>query len=274
MGRFRNTTSRSKVRSRIRFIRNQSNNPVAKKFNSDLDKFGTPDRGLQHRLHHLSSDRALSLLDQEQSDERAARARAVRRNSGELADEMGITGGEKVKVTSARELYIAKAMVTRRIKPMMIDGKKTYQIGIPIHWGYRGIAEDEGKNCARRSQISFRRRRSIPTPTRRSSRIPGEDRKGIDEAAWLTDRISDSRKSRPIPDRFPAADTSRDDEVCKYIDVTTCIGCKACEVACRRMERSSVPRDDLRQHLPDDAATEWNYYNLIKFDEQSSATAT
>ena len=27
---------------------------------------------------------------------------------------------------------------------MMIDGKKTYQIGIPIHWGYRGIAEDEG----------------------------------------------------------------------------------------------------------------------------------
>ena len=36
-------------------------------------------------------------------------------------------------------------MVTRRIKPMMIDGKKTYQIGIPIHWGYRGIAEDEGK---------------------------------------------------------------------------------------------------------------------------------
>jgi len=39
-------------------------------------------------------------------------------------------------------VYIAKAMVTKRIKPMMIDGKKTYQIGIPIHWGYRGIAED------------------------------------------------------------------------------------------------------------------------------------
>ena len=30
----------------------------------------------------------------------------------ELADEMGITGGEKVKVTSARGHYIAKAMVT------------------------------------------------------------------------------------------------------------------------------------------------------------------
>jgi formate dehydrogenase major subunit len=48
-------------------------------------------------------------------------------------------------VTSARGQYLAKAMVTRRIKPMMVDGKKTYQIGIPIHWGYRGIAEDAGR---------------------------------------------------------------------------------------------------------------------------------
>jgi len=65
----------------------------------------------------------------------------------QLADEMGLSGGEKVKVTSARGHYIARAFVTRRIKPMMIDGKKTYQIGIPIHWGYRGIAEDEGRTA-------------------------------------------------------------------------------------------------------------------------------
>ncbi len=63
----------------------------------------------------------------------------------EMADEMGIRGGERVKVSSARGEYVAKAMVTKRIKSMMIDGKKTYQIGIPFHWGYRGIAEDEGK---------------------------------------------------------------------------------------------------------------------------------
>jgi formate dehydrogenase major subunit len=63
----------------------------------------------------------------------------------ELADDLGLHGGELIKVSSARGHYIAKAMVTRRIKPMQIDGKKTYQIGIPIHWGYRGIAEDAGK---------------------------------------------------------------------------------------------------------------------------------
>src|SRR5207302_1296015 len=65
----------------------------------------------------------------------------------ELANDMGLRGGEVVKVSSARGEYIAKAMVTKRIKPMTIDGKRVYQIGLPIHWGYRGIAEDEGKTA-------------------------------------------------------------------------------------------------------------------------------
>ena len=34
------------------------------------------------------------------------------------------------------------------------------------------------------------------------------------------------------PGTVPGRGTQRAAEVCKYIDVTTCIGCKACEVAC------------------------------------------
>ena len=30
-------------------------------------------------------------------------------------------------------------MVTHRLKPFMIDGKKVHQIGVPWHWGYNGI---------------------------------------------------------------------------------------------------------------------------------------
>ena len=63
----------------------------------------------------------------------------------ELAADLGIKGGDKVKVSSVRASYEAKAMVTHRIKPMTIDGKKVYQIGIPIHYGYRGIQEDAGR---------------------------------------------------------------------------------------------------------------------------------
>ena len=50
-------------------------------------------------------------------------------------------------MTSARSFYVAKAYVTKRIKPMMIDGKKVYQIGLPIHQGYRGIQEDAGRDA-------------------------------------------------------------------------------------------------------------------------------
>ena len=42
---------------------------------------------------------------------------------------------------------VQEAFVTRRIKPMQIDGKKVYQIGLPIHQGFRGIKEDEGKDA-------------------------------------------------------------------------------------------------------------------------------
>src|SRR5438132_13047765 len=126
---------------------NQSNNPVARKFKSDMDKLGTPAEGfnivcttyrLTEHYHYWTKNNPMNVqLIPEPFVEIPV----------ELAEEMGIKGGEKVKVTSARSYYIAKAFVTRRIKPMTIDGKKVYQIGIPIHQGYRGIQEDEGKNA-------------------------------------------------------------------------------------------------------------------------------
>jgi formate dehydrogenase major subunit len=125
----------------------QSTNPMAKRFKSDLDKLGTPADGynivcttyrLTEHYHYWTKNNPMNVqLMPEPFIEIPA----------EMANDMGLRGGEQIKVTSARGHYIAKAMVTRRIKPMTIDGKKTYQIGIPIHWGYRGIAEDEGKTA-------------------------------------------------------------------------------------------------------------------------------
>src|SRR5260370_31451284 len=125
----------------------QSNNPVAKKFKSDLDKFGTPEQGfnivcttyrLTEHYHYWTKNNPMNVqLVPEPFVEVPAK----------LADKMGITGGEKVKVTIARGQEVSKAMVTKRIKPMMIDGKEIFQIGIPIHWGYRGIQADEGETA-------------------------------------------------------------------------------------------------------------------------------
>jgi formate dehydrogenase major subunit len=123
----------------------RSNNPVAKKPTGSGEKYGTPADGfnvicttyrLTEHYHYWTKNNPMNVqLVPEPFIEIPV----------DLANDLSVKGGDKIKVTSARGAYVAKAMVTHRIKPMTIDGKKTYQIGIPIHWGYRGIAEDAGK---------------------------------------------------------------------------------------------------------------------------------
>jgi formate dehydrogenase-N alpha subunit len=62
----------------------------------------------------------------------------------ELAREKGIANRDRVRVTSARGSIEGRAMVTRRIKPMQIAGRTTYQIGFPIHWGFLGRGQQAG----------------------------------------------------------------------------------------------------------------------------------
>ncbi len=129
------------------FHPNQSNNPVVKKLSTPADKYATPGDGLNivcttYRLtehyHYWTKNNPMNVqLIPEPFVEIPV----------ELAQELGIKGNDKVKVTSARSYYVAKAYVTKRIKPMMIDGKKVYQIGLPIHQGYRGIQEDAGRDA-------------------------------------------------------------------------------------------------------------------------------
>jgi formate dehydrogenase major subunit len=126
---------------------NQQSNPVVKKLKTAADKYAVPGDEfkvicttyrLTEHYHYWTKNNQMNVqLIPEPFVEIPV----------ELAAELGIKGNDKVKVTSARSYYVAKAFVTKRIKPMMIDGKKIYQIGIPIHQGYRGIQEDAGKDA-------------------------------------------------------------------------------------------------------------------------------
>jgi formate dehydrogenase major subunit len=59
--------------------------------------------------------------------------------SHELAGEIGLQNGDMVTVMTPRGKIHVKAMVTNRLKPFTIDGKKIHQIGVPWHWGFKGI---------------------------------------------------------------------------------------------------------------------------------------
>ena len=60
--------------------------------------------------------------------------------SEEMAKEKGIQKGGWVRVWSKRGSVKAKAVVTKRIKPLQIDGKTVHIVGIPLHWGFMGAA--------------------------------------------------------------------------------------------------------------------------------------
>jgi formate dehydrogenase major subunit len=56
----------------------------------------------------------------------------------QLAREKGIRGGDLVRVRSARGSVEGPALVTARLRPLKVEGKTIYQVGIPIHWGFVG----------------------------------------------------------------------------------------------------------------------------------------
>src|SRR6267378_644177 len=129
----------------------QQNNPVAKIWSlpdhkNDLVPLGSKDfpyvittyRLTEHNLSGVMS-RYLPMLA-EMFESHFAEI------SQELAKELGIQNGERVTVVTPRGKVHVTAMVTHRLKPFMIDGKKTHQIGIPWHWGYNGISKGDITN--------------------------------------------------------------------------------------------------------------------------------
>ena len=60
--------------------------------------------------------------------------------SQELAAEKGIDNASWVTVRSARGSIEARALVTNRLRPLLVANKTAHQIGIPFHWGFAGEA--------------------------------------------------------------------------------------------------------------------------------------
>jgi formate dehydrogenase major subunit len=59
-----------------------------------------------------------------------------------LAAERGIANGDYVIVRSKRGMMKVRALVTKRLGQLDLGGTKVWQMGIPIHWGYVGLAAE------------------------------------------------------------------------------------------------------------------------------------
>jgi formate dehydrogenase major subunit len=115
-------------------------NPAARVFADDFAQFGTSDefpyaatsyRLTEHFHYWTKHNRVNAALQPEFFVE----------ISEELAKEKNIQLGGWVRVWSKRGSIKAKAVVTKRIRPLICNGKTVHIVGIPLHWGFTGAAK-------------------------------------------------------------------------------------------------------------------------------------
>jgi formate dehydrogenase major subunit len=120
--------------------------------------------------------------------------------SPELAEERGIQHGDWLVVTSKRAAIEARAMVTKRMYPLLVNGRTVHQIGIPFHWGYAGevvgsVANDL-TSIVLDPNVSIHEAKAF-TCNVRAGRLPHHEDKPLAVAPWPT--------REPAPDTPPSA---------------------------------------------------------------------
>lgn len=115
------------------------NTPAARVFDSVKDRLGKKEEfpyvGMTYRLteHFQFWTKSVKLL-------MIAQPEQFCELSEELAKEKGIQKGDWVKISSIRGSIKVKAVVTKRVRPLQVDGKTVHQIGIPLHGGWENVS--------------------------------------------------------------------------------------------------------------------------------------
>lgn len=115
-------------------------NPVARIFEQDLAQLGDrsefPYAATSYRLtehfHYWTKNNPVNSALQPQFFVEI---------SEELAHDKQISNGGWVRVWNKRGSIFAKALVTKRIRPLICDGQAVHVVGIPLHWGFVGAAK-------------------------------------------------------------------------------------------------------------------------------------
>lgn len=135
-------------------------NPAARIFEGDLNDLGDvskfPYAGVTYRMtehfHYWTKHVQVNAMLQPEP---------IVEISEELAAEKGIAKGDWVHVYSNRGGLKCKAVVTKRIKPLICDGKTVHIVGVPLHWGFTGAAR---KGAGTNSLTPFVGDANIETP--------------------------------------------------------------------------------------------------------------
>jgi formate dehydrogenase major subunit len=127
----------------------QQTNPAAQKFERPDNPYASsPDERFPHVLttyrlteHHTAGamTRTLSHLAELQPE-------LFAEISPELARHANVRNGDRVRISTARASIEARALVTTRMPSLEIDGRIVHQVGLPYHWGNRGLVTGDVVN--------------------------------------------------------------------------------------------------------------------------------
>lgn len=121
-------------------------NPPAMKMERDDNQYASsPDARYPHILttyrlteHHTAGgmSRTLSHLAELQPE-------LFAEISPELASEAGVANGDLIEIATPRGAIQARALVTTRMPSLDVQGRRVHQVGLPYHWGRRGLAKGD-----------------------------------------------------------------------------------------------------------------------------------
>ncbi len=113
-------------------------NPAITIFKSDMDKVANADEKFPYvcTTYSCTEHWCSGALTRWQAWLLEAMPGAYVEISDILAKEKGIKNGERVKVSSIRGQATCVAMVTKRLTPFTVEGKKIHQVGMPFNYGW------------------------------------------------------------------------------------------------------------------------------------------
>ena len=152
--------------------------------------------------------------------------------SEQLAREKGIRNGDKVLITTTRGDITALACVTKRFKPMTVQGKTIHHIGVLWHFGFNELCTGDPAN------------RLTPHIGDGNTMIP-------EYKAWLS-RHKEGLNMVNLTNLY---------------DVSKCTACRACQVACKDWNQLPAVIEPFKGNYQTHEDTNADTYTIVRFIE-------
>ena len=111
--------------------------------------------------------------------------------SPQLADQVGVTPGGWVTITTPRGVVEARALVTARIAPLTVQGQTVHQVALPFQFGSRGLATGDVVNdllaMSEEPNVRIMESKALVCHV-----APGRRPRGADALAWMAKRTAEA----------------------------------------------------------------------------------